>query len=113
MDCLFCKIVSGEIKSQIVYEDEHVIAFRDIDPKAPTHILITPRQHIANLNSLDTTHQALMGHILIMASQIARDEGHAENGYRLVINCNLDGGQTVFHLHCHILGGRTMHWPPG
>lgn len=110
-DCLFCKMASGEIKPDVVFEDDRLLAFRDLHPQAPLHVLIIPKRHIANLNGLDDT--ALGGHLLQTAAQIAEQQGYAESGYRTVINCNNDGGQTVHHLHLHLLAGRQMHWPPG
>lgn len=113
MDCLFCKIVNKEIDSNIIFEDDKVIAFHDIDPKAPTHILIIPKEHIATGNDLTPEHNELVGHMLQVAKQLAADEGHADDGYRLVMNCNRGGGQAVFHIHLHLLAGRQMQWPPG
>ncbi|WP_305908279.1 histidine triad nucleotide-binding protein [Methylomarinum sp. Ch1-1] len=110
-DCLFCKMVAGEIQPDVVFEDDKVLAFRDINPQAPTHILIIPRQHVPTLNEL--TDAELGGHILKTAAAIAKQEGLAEDGYRTVFNCNRHGGQDVFHLHLHLLGGRQMTWPPG
>ena len=110
-DCLFCKMVSGEIKPDIVYEDDNVLAFRDINPQAPVHILIIPKRHIVTLNDLDDS--VLAGQLLQTAIEIAKQEGLAEEGYRTVFNCNENGGQEVFHLHLHLLGGRQMRWPPG
>lgn len=110
-DCLFCKMVAGEIKPDVVYEDEQVFAFRDINPKAPTHILVIPKQHVATLNDLQD--KGLAGHLLQTVAQIAATEGIAEVGYRTVINCNNEGGQEVYHLHLHLLGGRPMTWPAG
>ena len=110
-DCLFCKMVAKEIQPDIVYEDEQVLAFRDISPKAPTHILVVPKQHIATLNDLQD--KQLAGHLLQTVTQIAESEGIAETGYRTVINCNNAGGQEVYHLHLHLLGGRQMSWPAG
>ena len=112
-NCLFCNIIAGEIPSDKVYENEHVFAFRDIDPKAPTHILIVPREHIATTNDLDESHKSIVGEIVLTAKQLADDEGIAESGYRTVFNCNKDGGQAVYHIHLHLLGGRQMNWPPG
>lgn len=112
-NCLFCKIIAGEIPSDKVYENEHVFAFRDIDPKAPTHILIIPKEHIATTNDLDESHKSIVGEIVLTAKQLADDEGIAESGYRTVFNCNKDGGQAVYHIHLHLLGGRQMNWPPG
>jgi histidine triad (HIT) family protein len=111
--CLFCKLIAGEIKSNIVYQDDNVFAFRDINPQAPVHILVIPKRHIATLNEVRPEDTELMGQLLVAATRIARDEGVAEEGYRTVINCNRHGGQVVFHIHVHILGGRGMHWPPG
>lgn len=113
MDCLFCKIVAREIPATIIHEDEQVIAFRDVNPQAPTHALIIPRRHIATLNDLQGSDSVLIGHMLFTATQIARTEGIEDSGYRVVMNCNEDGGQTVFHIHLHLLGGRAMRWPPG
>jgi len=112
-DCLFCKIVAGQIPATIVFQDDHVVAFRDITPRAPTHVLIVPRRHIASLNDLVADDDALVGQMVRAAATIARKEGLADRGYRTVFNCNADAGQTVFHIHLHLLGGRTMAWPPG
>ncbi len=112
-DCLFCKMVSGEITPDTLYEDDDVLAFRDINPQAPTHVLVIPKQHIATLNDVDEIHAPLVGKMVRTAAAIARQEGFADAGYRTVMNCNADGGQTVFHIHLHLLGGRPMHWPPG
>ena len=112
-DCLFCKMISGEIPCDIVYEDESVFAFRDIDPKAPTHILLIPRKHIRSINELGESERNLAGELLLTAKKIAKDEGIDESGFRTIFNTNSDGGQTVFHIHMHILGGRKMAWPPG
>lgn len=113
MTCLFCKIIAGEIPSTILFEDEHVIAFRDIQPQAPTHCLIIPRQHIATLNDLTMEDTCLVGHMVQTAKILAAKEGISEKGYRLVFNVNEGGGQAVYHIHLHLLGGRAMHWPPG
>ncbi len=110
-DCLFCKMASGEIQPDIVYEDDQVLAFRDINPRAPVHILVIPKVHAATLNDLDDVN--LAGKLLLTVAKLAKQEGMAESGYRLVINCNADGGQEVYHLHLHLLGGRNMTWPPG
>ena len=110
-DCLFCRIVRKEIPASLVDESDDCIAFRDIDPKAPVHILVIPRQHISSLN--DVGDGAIVGRLAAVATEIARREGIAESGYRTVINTNRDGGQTVSHLHLHLLGGRAMTWPPG
>jgi histidine triad (HIT) family protein len=112
-DCLFCKFINGEIQPDKVYEDEHLFAFRDINPQAPTHILIIPKRHIATLNELQPEDEALMGKLTLAAQRIATDEGIESGGYRMVINCNEDAGQSVFHIHMHLLGGRNMSWPPG
>ncbi|HSK72140.1 MAG TPA: histidine triad nucleotide-binding protein [Pyrinomonadaceae bacterium] len=112
-NCLFCKIIAGDIPSKIVYEDDVCIAFDDIHPQAPTHILIIPREHIASLAEADKSHKETLGHLLLTAGEIARDEGFAERGFRTVINTNEQGGQTVFHLHVHLLGGRQFIFPPG
>jgi histidine triad (HIT) family protein len=112
-DDIFLKIIDREIPADIVYEDERVIAFRDIQPQAPTHILIVPRQKIDTLNLLGHDDEQLVGHMILMAKKIALDEGIAESGYRLVFNCNPDGGQSVYHIHLHLLGGRPLNWPPG
>ncbi len=111
--CLFCKMVAGEIQPDKVYEDQHILAFRDINPQAPVHILVIPKIHIGTLNDLDEGQADLIGHLYLAAAQIARQEGIGERGYRTVMNCNADGGQTVFHLHLHLVGGRQMTWPPG
>ena len=112
MSCLFCKIVDGTIPSTPVYQDELSYAFADINPKAPVHILVVPRQHISSLDDADATKRALLGHLLWAAAEIARQKGLAK-GYRVVVNTGEDGGQTVDHLHLHVLGGRQMTWPPG
>lgn len=110
-DCIFCKMVSAEIKPDIVYENEQVLAFRDINPQAPVHILIIPKTHISTLNELHDV--SLAGHLLQAVTKIAAQEGLADDGYRTVINCNEQGGQEVYHLHLHVLGRRQMRWPPG
>src|ERR1041385_4040181 len=112
-DCLFCSILSGEIPSDKVYEDELAYAFRDINPQAPTHILIIPREHLESLNDAAPGDEALIGHLLRLASKIANQQGIAENGFRTVINTGAESGQSVWHLHVHLLGGRPMNWPPG
>jgi histidine triad (HIT) family protein len=112
-DCLFCKIVAGQIPGNLVFQNDHVVAFRDITPRAPTHVLIVPRRHIDTLNDLTPEDDALVGEVVRAASTIARTEGLAERGYRTVFNCNAEAGQTVFHIHLHLLGGRPMTWPPG
>jgi histidine triad (HIT) family protein len=110
---LFTRIIEREIPADIVYEDEHVVGFRDIHPQAPVHVLFVPRRPIATLNDLDDGDAELAGRLVLAARAYARREGFAEAGYRTVINCNQDGGQTVFHIHLHLLAGRAMHWPPG
>ncbi|MBA1446100.1 MAG: histidine triad nucleotide-binding protein [Chromatiales bacterium] len=112
-DCLFCKMVSGDIQPNVVYEDDDVLAFRDLNPQAPTHILVIPKRHISTLNDLEPDDEALMGKIVLAAARIAEKEGIAEAGYRTLLNCNAEAGQTVFHIHLHLLGGRPMGWPPG
>ena len=113
MDCLFCKIARGEIPANIIYRDEDVIAFDDITPKAPHHKLIIPLKHMATLNDLEPEDTQLAGHLVQTAAHLARELGIADDGYRLIMNCNAGAGQTVFHVHLHLLGGRPMHWPPG
>ncbi len=114
-DCIFCKIARAEISVNLLYQDETVIAFPDINPKAPQHVLIIPKRHIATLNDLGDKEEdtVLVGHILQVAKQLANQLGVAESGYRVLMNCNEGGGQAVFHIHLHLLGGRTMQWPPG
>jgi histidine triad (HIT) family protein len=112
-DCLFCKLLAGEIPASIVYEDERVVAFRDINPQAPTHVLVIPRRHIATLNDLGPEDDGLVGELVRRAGAIAKEQGHAERGYRVVFNCNADAGQTVFHIHLHLVAGRKLGWPPG
>ncbi len=112
-DCLFCKIIAGEIPADIIFESETAIAFRDINPKAPTHVLIIPRQHVATINDVESEHESLIGSLYSAAKAIAGEEGLSDDGYRVVMNCNEAAGQTVFHLHLHLLGGRRLGWPPG
>jgi len=112
-DTLFGKIIRREIPADIVYEDEDVLAFRDINPQAPVHVLFIPKQAVATLNDLAADHAALIGKLFLAATGWAKQQGFAEDGYRLVMNCNKHGGQTVFHIHLHLLAGRQMHWPPG
>lgn len=112
-DCLFCKILDGDIPADIIYESDLAIAFRDVNPQAPVHVLIIPRNHIATINDLDTDDAAMVGGLFLAAKEIARDEGLADDGYRVVMNCNAAAGQSVFHLHLHLLGGRSLAWPPG
>jgi histidine triad (HIT) family protein len=112
-DCIFCKIAAGEIPSTRVFEDDVCIAFNDLSPQAPTHILIIPRDHVDSLDTADAKNKESLGHLLLAAAEIAREKGFAEDGYRVVINTNGDGGQTVFHLHVHLLAGRPFVFPPG
>jgi histidine triad (HIT) family protein len=112
-NCIFCRIASGEIPANVVYEDEHVVAFRDLNPQAPTHVLVVPRRHIATLNDVGEADAELIGRMYLAAQAVAARDGIAEPGYRTVFNCNAEAGQTVFHLHLHVLGGRVMEWPPG
>ena len=112
-NCIFCKIVNGEIPSKKVYEDDEVIAFHDLNPQAPVHFLVIPKKHIKSIMELDASDTSLMGRLLFKAQELAQNLGCAENGARFVINCKSHGGQTVDHLHCHVLGGRFMSWPPG
>ena len=112
MDCIFCKIIEGTIPSKAVYQDEYVFAFTDINPKAPVHLLIVPREHIASLGDTSNDKKELLGHLLRVAAELAGQRGLAK-GYRVVVNTGEDGGQTVDHLHLHLLGGRAMTWPPG
>lgn len=113
MDCLFCKIINREIPAEIVFEDDQVVAFEDINPQAPTHILIIPKRHIATLNDIADADRALIGHLPQVAAELARERGFAEEGYRVVMNCNEQGGQTVYHVHMHLMGGRRFTWPAG
>jgi histidine triad (HIT) family protein len=110
-DCLFCRIVRKEIPAKLVAEDEHCVAFRDINPQAPVHVLVIPKEHVASLDQ--ATDPVMLGRLSLMAAEIARKEGITPGGYRTVMNTNRDAGQTVFHVHLHMLGGRSMHWPPG
>lgn len=112
-DDLFMKIIEREISADIVHEDEELLAFRDIDPQAPVHILVVPKRRIATINDVKADDAALVGRMVLAAKKIAADEGLADDGYRLVFNCNEQGGQSVFHIHLHLLGGRQMKWPPG
>ena len=112
-ECLFCKIRDGEIPGDIVYENNYVLAFNDINPVAPTHILIIPKEHISTLNDLEENHTQTMGELILAAKKIAESKGFSEAGYRTVFNCNENGQQTVFHIHLHLIGGRQMSWPPG
>ena len=112
-DCLFCGIVEGKIKGNIVYQDDSVVAFKDVNPKAPVHVLIIPRRHIAGVLDLKADDGAVIGHIFEIAARLAREQGIADRGFRVVVNSGADAGQSVFHLHYHLLGGRRMTWPPG
>lgn len=112
-DCLFCKIIEKQIPSEIIYEDEKILAFKDIDPKAPIHVLIIPKEHISTLNDVNKEHSEVISEILLVAKSLAKDFGIDDKGYRTVINCNGEGGQAVYHIHLHLLGGRQMNWPPG
>lgn len=112
MDCIFCKIINGEIPSTLIYEDDEVIAFKDINPQAPVHYLVIPREHIKSVDFIDEDNKELIGHIIFVASKIAKEEGLVA-GYRIINNCGKDGGQTVDHIHFHVLGKRQMLWPPG
>jgi histidine triad (HIT) family protein len=111
--CLFCKIIAGEIPGNFVHQDERCVVIRDINPQAPTHVLVVPREHIESLDDASQKDEALLGHLLRVAARVANDEGHGESGYRTVINNGAGAGQSVFHLHVHLLGGRPMSWPPG
>jgi histidine triad (HIT) family protein len=112
-NCSFCRIVAGDIPANSVHQDELCVAIRDINPQAPTHVLVIPREHLESLNDASHRDEALLGHLLRVAARIANDEGHAESGYRTVVNTGAGAGQSVFHLHVHVLGGRSMSWPPG
>jgi histidine triad (HIT) family protein len=112
-ECLFCGIVEGTVKGDVVYQDDSVVAFRDIRPQAPVHILIIPRQHIASLLDSGLENKEMTGHVFQVAVKLAREQGIAQSGFRVVVNCGSDAGQTVFHLHYHLLGGRHFGWPPG
>ncbi|MBK9925760.1 MAG: histidine triad nucleotide-binding protein [Anaerolineales bacterium] len=111
--CIFCKIVSGEAKAEIVYRDEQVTAFRDIHPVTPTHILLIPNKHIESVNALEAEDEPVMGHLIAIAGKLAKEEGIHQSGYRLITNTGADGGQTVFHLHLHLIGGQRMKYPMG
>lgn len=113
MSCLFCRIAAGEIPAKKVFEDDALVAFEDINPQAPMHVLVVPRAHVATVNDLTPGHDALVGAMVRRAAAIAADRGYAGPGFRAVFNCNADAGQTVFHIHLHVLGGRALAWPPG
>ena len=112
-NCLFCKIIAGQIPSAIVYQDEALVAFKDINPQAPLHVLIVPRRHIETLNDLGAGDDALIGSMVRRAAALAKEGGYSDRGYRTVFNCNREAGQTVFHIHLHLLAGRGLTWPPG
>jgi histidine triad (HIT) family protein len=112
-NCIFCRIASGEIPATVVHQDDQVVAFRDLNPQAPTHVLVVPRRHIATLNDVTGADAQLIGQMYLVAKAVAAADGIAERGYRTIFNCNADAGQTEFHLHLHVLGGRVMDWPPG
>lgn len=112
-NCIFCKIIAGEIPSSKVHEDDVCVAFNDLHPQAPTHVLVVPKEHFDSLDKAEAGHKETLGHLMLTAAEIARREGFSEAGYRVVINTNADGGQTVFHLHAHLLGGRPFIFPPG
>ncbi len=113
MDCLFCRIIAGQIPGNFVYQDDTLVAFKDINPQAPLHVLIVPRKHVATLNDLTTDEDMLVGTMLRRAAALAKEHGYHERGYRTVFNCNREAGQTVFHIHLHLLAGRGLSWPPG
>lgn len=113
MDCLFCKISNKQIPANLVFESEEILAFRDINPQAPVHLLVVPRKHFSTLNDLTEADAGLTGRLILQAQKLAAAEGIAEGGYRTVFNCNSDGGQSVYHIHLHLLGGRKLGWPPG
>jgi histidine triad (HIT) family protein len=113
VSCLFCRIINGEVPSRKVYEDDAIVAFHDSNPQAPVHVLVVPRKHVATLNDLEPEDSALVGDMMRRAAAIAKDLGVDARGYRTVFNCNREAGQSVYHIHLHLLGGRAMHWPPG
>lgn len=112
-DCLFCKIRDGLIPAKVVYRDDRCLAFEDIQPQAPTHLLFIPLEHLPTLNDVTPEQRETVGHLLFAAAKVAKERGHSESGYRVVMNTNRDAGQTVFHIHLHLLGGRPLEWPPG
>lgn len=112
-DCLFCKILAGDIPADIIYDSDTAVAFRDINPQAPTHVIVIPRKHIATINDLEPADKEIVGGLYMAAQEIVRQEGIADSGYRAVMNCGEGAGQTVFHIHLHVLGGRSLGWPPG
>jgi histidine triad (HIT) family protein len=113
LDCIFCKIVAGDIDADIVYQSEELVGFRDLNPQAPTHVLIIPRRHISTINDITESDAELIGQLFVAAKEIAAQEGISEPGYRVTMNCNAGAGQSVFHVHLHLLGGRQFTWPPG
>ena len=112
-DCIFCKIINGDIPSEKVYDNEYVMAFNDLNPQAPMHVLIIPKKHISTINDIEQEDAEIIGEMYLAAKQIAADAGYSDRGYRAVMNCNEEAGQTVFHIHLHVLAGRAMSWPPG
>jgi histidine triad (HIT) family protein len=112
-ECIFCRIIAGDVPARVVHSDDEVVAFRDIDPKAPTHVLVVPRRHIASVTALEPDDAELVGRMVVVATRAARVEGIDGSGYRLVMNAGGDGGQSVDHVHLHLLGGRRLTWPPG
>jgi len=112
-DCLFCKMATAEISVEFIYEDDFLLAFKDINPQAPFHVLIIPRKHISTINDIAEEDSSLIGNMTLLAAKLAQQNGFANAGYRTVMNCNADGGQSVFHIHMHVLAGRAMSWPPG
>jgi histidine triad (HIT) family protein len=112
-ECIFCRIVKGEIPGKKLYEDDEILAFHDVNPQAPVHFLVIPKRHIPNVMELEKAEEGLLGRLLYKAQELAAEQGCAERGARFVINCKADGGQTVDHIHCHVLGGRPLAWPPG
>lgn len=112
-NCLFCRIVAGEMAAQVIYQDPRAIAFRDINPQAPVHVLVIPLEHLESLDDAGQKDEALLGHLLRVAARVANEEGLSESGYRTVINTGAGAGQSVFHLHLHVVGGRDLNWPPG
>ena len=111
--CLFCNIIAGDIPGEVVHRDERCVVIRDINPQAPTHVLVIPLEHLESLDDASQRDEPLLGHLLRVGARVANDEGHSENGYRSVINTGAGAGQSVLHLHIHVLGGRPLHWPPG
>jgi histidine triad (HIT) family protein len=111
-DCLFCQIVEKKIPAKIAFEDERVLAFHDVKPAAPTHILVIPKTHVATINDVTTDHESDLGHLFTVAAKVAKDAGLSDSGYRTVVTCGADAGQSVFHLHLHVLGGKRLGWPP-